>query len=178
MNRGELMTKPAKALYVLFLCALGGCLLTGCKGSAPKPPAVGFSSDFSGSFNSLGVSGRMSVGSGGLMSLRIDEPDTVSGLEFVYKDGCVSLREDEAACTADEAYLPSGSLPSMLRAAAGAIAEGSYKIQSEADEKVTYVLNNEFDLIADREGKYLNLKSSGGELEIDFRNFTPTQLQE
>ena len=172
------MTKPAKTLYVIFLCAFGGvCVLTGCAGSAPKPPAAKFSSDFSGSFNSLGISGRMNVGSGGLMSLRIDEPNTISGLEIIYKDGCVSLSENEAVCTADEAYLPSGSLPSMLKAAAGSIAEGRFEMQRETDETVTYVLDDDFVLVADREGRYLSLKSSGKGLELDFQNFSSTQPQ-
>ena len=139
------MTGRVKALCVFFVMYI--FLLSGCaRNTDEKQLTADFKAAYIAQYRGLTVKGRLLTTRQGNFNLNVSQPKTLEGLEADYKNGVLTLGRQGISCTADEAYLPSGSLPSMLRAAAGAIAEGSYKIQSEADEKVTYVLNNEFDL--------------------------------
>ena len=168
------MNKKFGLFAVLLLCAFS-LFIAGCEKSvfksAPKPPSADFSADFTGSFNSLDVSGRLSASHGSLMNLKIDEPQTLSGLEISYKDSCVALNRDDISCTADEAYLPNDSFPSTLRAAVKSIADGRIETSDETEEMVTYSLSGDFDLITDRNGAFIGLKSKNDTFELNFSNF-------
>lgn len=158
------------ALYALIIFCV--FLLTGCSGSEKQPAFVSeFSADFSGNFRSLRLSGTLTAGSGGMLSVNITEPDTLSGLQTDIRGGTLILRRDSLICTADEAYLPDSGFVSILQSCFDAARDMT------ADENGSLSLTTRLgscEFLLDGEGKPLSLEDSSG-LRLTFENVTALQ---
>ena len=106
------MTKSLKALCVLFFAVI---LLAGCRGAEHSELVTDFKADFTACYRGQELKGSVTYNRQGRMNMRLSSPGTLDGLSIGCSDGELRLSKDGMQCTADEAYLPSTSLPAGLK---------------------------------------------------------------
>lgn len=126
-------------LYVAFIFL---SLICGCSVRQESiKPNIDFYSQFEGVYRGHNYSGEIICNRQGLINLRINSPDTVEGLEFSYRSGGVEIKREQLICSADEAFLPSNSLPQRLREIMKAVSQGQYIENGKNDLGYTYTIN-------------------------------------
>ena len=159
-----------KKLYVFFLIPV--TVLCGCETDNEKLEiATDFSADFTAEYRGYEVKGSLSTNRQGVTSIRIDYPETISGINFNYKNSELEMSRENLICSADEAYLPQTSFPGLVRELCRGIGNGRAQFVSQSEDKCTYNLkvdSGSFTVITDSEGKITDAQISEAELSIIF----------
>lgn len=128
--------KVLTALYVLFLFIF---IMSGCSDSAKAVDIkTDFSADFTAQYRGAEYSGKLSTNRQGVTDISIDSPEEVSGISFGYKNGELEISREDLICSADEAYLPQKSLPSLVKTILDGVSRGNAKLCSHGNDTYTY----------------------------------------
>ena len=130
------------AKRIITLCVFFCMLLCGCAGHGGSQGEVcaDFQADFTAAYNGLNFGGTLLHTRQGNTDLRFTRPETLRDLELAYQNGELRLSRMQAACTADEGYLPDISFPSMLRQVLKGMADGRAQLVKEEDDSRIYTL--------------------------------------
>lgn len=107
-----------KILSLLCVClAVTSVLLCGCSrhASDTKPPEMDFQADYTADYQGMEIKGTLTNTRQGVFTITVDKPETLEGLCLRGQSGEITIRRNGVSATADEAYLPSNSFPSLLR---------------------------------------------------------------
>lgn len=159
-----------KKLCVFFLLPI--IMLSGCEEVSDKIGiATDFSADFTAEYRGSEVRGSLSTNRQGVTNIRIDYPETISGISFNYKNSELEMSRESLICSADEAYLPQRSFPSLVREICKGIGNGRAEFVSQNEDKYTYNLKTESGnctINTDTEGKITDAEIKDAELSIKF----------
>lgn len=108
------MARVLKTLCVFLFLPV---ILFGCDNPGKSSVVTDFSADFTAKYNGLDLSGKISADRRGLLTLELDSPETLDDVIISYKNSQAELKRGGLICTADEAYLPQNSFPSLLKSA-------------------------------------------------------------
>ncbi len=158
------------ALCVFFIFTAALC---GCGDSSEKTAVTDFSANFTAVYRQMELSGTVNADRHGLLSVSLDSPDTLGGVNISYKNGETELRREGLICTADEGYLPANSFPRLLKSALSALnsevngkksapQDGRYELQKDG-------VNYKFFL---DENGFITKITAENELEIEFTDIT------
>lgn len=164
------------ALCVFFLLPI--FVLTGCgeqqqnhKFAESADLTADFSSDFTARYKDMELKGHISSSRQKMINVQITSPTSLSGLEFGYKSSEMHIKRDDMICSADEAYIPQGSFPSIIKEVFSGIADGR-AVQKKRDSGVaTYELKTSQGsacITADNQGKPQKIIFDGCNLEVEF----------
>lgn len=165
------MTKRVlKVLYVFsFLLIL---LFSGCQvESEPADIVTDFSAKFTSSYRDAEYSGSISTNRQGVAYISISSPEELDGISFGYKNGELEMSRENLICSADEAYLPQKSFPSLVKSVLDGVSQGRAKIYSQSDSLCTYNLKTDSGncvITTDRDGKITGAEIKNAELKIEF----------
>ena len=165
------MTKRVlKTLYVFsFLIIL---LFSGCQSkSEPADIVTDFSAKFQSSYRNAEYSGSISTNRQGVAYISISSPDELDGISFEYKNGELEMSRENLICSADEAYLPQKSFPSLVKSILNGISQGRAKISSQSDNLFTYNLKTDSGdcvITTNKDGKITGAEIKNAELKIEF----------
>lgn len=131
-----------------------------------------FSADFIAQFKNDTYTGRVSCTRQGLITITVKTPETLSGLSVKYNNSQLQLCEDNLVCSADEAYLPETSFPSILKSVLDAVRNGRYTLVGTDDNESTYsLLTDAGSCMMKTEENYLKAVSvNDTEFNIEFDN--------
>lgn len=169
--------KALKSLYILIFALV--FLFCGCQnGGQSKSKSLGtdFSADFCAEYHGLEVGGSVTANRQGVIGINISSPQTIEGISVSYKNGDVELRRDSMICSADEAYLPDTSFPSLLKDILDGISDGRAVLTTENSDCDCYNLKIENEpciITADKNGRIINAKITNNDLYIEFSDFSP-----
>ena len=126
--------KIKKLLCVVVVLAV---FATGCSTEGGKKPVINqFTADFEADYKDMTVRGEVVATVHGYTKINITYPETAEGLNVAYKNSELELGMKSLLSTADEAYLPQESLPSVLHNVVNSLSEVTEEgIQSE--KKIT-----------------------------------------
>ena len=156
------MTKSLKALCVLFFALI---MLPGCAGTNHAQLVTDFTADFSADYRGQKLSGSLTYNRQGRMNLHLSAPDTLDGMSVGYCDGELHLSKDGLQCTADEAYLPSPSLPAELKNVLDAICREQENGRLNLSDGKAEI--GGWDLMTDENGYLVSLENSSGKIEFE-----------
>lgn len=165
------MTKRVlKALYVFsFLLIL---LFSGCQTkNEPADIVTDFSANFKSSYRDAEYSGSISTNRQGVAYISISSPKELDGLSFEYKNGELEMSRESLICSADEAYLPQKSFPSLVKLILDGISQGRTNLSSQSDNVCTYNLKTDSGncvIVTDKDGKIISAEIKNAELKIEF----------
>lgn len=166
------MQKVLCALYVfiyLFLLTLCGCQSSSVQ--KQKSLVTDFSADFCAEYNDMKLKGSVVSDRHGLIGINITSPDTIAGLSVNYKGGETELKRDSLICSADEAYLPSGSFPNLIKNILKGISDGRAELSAQNGESSFYNLktdNGTCIITADKSGNIAEAKIENEKFYIQF----------
>lgn len=157
-------------LYVFsFLLVL---LFSGCQPeSEPADIVTDFSAKFTSSYRDAEYSGSISTNRQGVAYISISSPEELDGISFGYKNGELEMSRENLICSADEAYLPQKSFPSLVKSVLDGISQGRASLSSQSDSIYTYNLktdNGNCVITTDRDGKITGAEIKNAELKIEF----------
>ena len=165
------MTKRVlKTLYVFsFLLIL---LFSGCQSNnEPSDIVTDFSANFKSSYRDAEYSGSISTNRQGVAYISISSPEELDGIKFEYKNGELEMSRENLICSADEAYLPQKSFPSLVKSVLDGISQGRASLSSKSDSIYTYNLNTDSGncvITTDNDGKITGAEIKNAELKIEF----------
>lgn len=156
-----------KKLFLPLCCLL---LLFGCGKPQTKPNAVMFSCDFTARYQDVRLAGQLTRGQTGTLSLSLEEPRTLQGVNVSLQDGDLivtlgTLRYTYHAEMQETAVLQ--RLSRVLDAVCETVVRNG-KITGETD-KDRYTVT-----VDPVSGNILSLELSEAELSIDFSNVKNT----
>ncbi len=159
------------ALCVFFIFT---AVLCGCGSGSGKTAVTDFSADFTAVYREMNLSGTIIADRHGLLSVALDSPETLGGVNISYKNGETELRREDLICTADEGYLPEKSFPRLIKNALSALnsevnGEGKYTPQNGK-----YALEKDgvnYEVFLDENG-FITKITAENELEIEFTEIT------
>lgn len=162
--------KVLKKLCVFFLLPI--MMLCSCEKVSDKSEvATDFSADFTAEYRGSEVRGSLSTNRQGVTNIRIDYPETISGISFNYKNSEMEMSRESLICSADEAYLPQRSFPSLVRELCKGIGNGRAEFVSQSEGKCTYNLkidSGNCTINTDTKGKITHAEIKDAELSIEF----------
>ena len=138
-----------KTLYVFLLLPL--IIFSGCSKVQETKLITSFTANYQAEYNGMNVSGSITTNGQSLTNINITNPETVSGLNINYKGNEMHITRESLICSADEAYLPQKSFPSLLKSIIDALSQGRFEKVSEN----TYSLDTDSgrcELTADKSG--------------------------
>ena len=165
------MTKRVlKTLYVFsFLLIL---LFSGCQDeSKPADIVTDFSAKFTSSYRDAEYSGSISANRQGVAYISISSPEELDGISFGYKNGELEMSRENLICSADEAYLPQKSFPSLVKTILDGISQGRARLSTQRDSIYTYNLKTDSGncvITTDKDGKITGAEIKNAELNIEF----------
>ena len=171
------MCRPLR-LYA-WMCMLLVCLyaLTACQSPAddPEEPVVtGFACDLEATYGDMAVSGHISRGAAGTLTLELSEPATLDGLTMMWDGDQVTLGMHGLTFgidpTAIEQTALGKGLLSALDAALGS--HGGARTEDNTLSTKGESVSGEFELLSDPEtGNLLSLRVPALALTATFSNF-------
>lgn len=165
------MTKRVlKTLYVFsFLLIM---LFSGCQAEGkPADIVTDFSAKFTSSYRDAEYSGSISANRQDVAYIIISSPEELDGISFGYKNGELEMSRENLICSADEAYLPQKSFPSLVKTILDGISQGRASLSSKSDSIYTYNLKTDSGncvITTDRDGKITGAEIKNAELNIEF----------
>ena len=165
------MTKRVlRALYAFsFLMIM---ILCSCQANNTPPDIVtDFSSKFTASYRGAEYSGSISANRQGVICIGIDSPKELDGIRFNYKNGELEMSRENLICSADEAYLPQRSFPSLVKSIISGVSQGRAKLVSQDENKCSYNLATDSGacvLMTGTDGKITSAEIKKAELKIKF----------
>lgn len=169
-----MMKKAVGTLCVFFLFSI--FVFTGCgsiKNSESCEIKTDFSAEFSAEYRNESYTGTISSNRQGVAGINISSPEEVGGINFKYKNGGLEISREDLLCSADEAYLPPKSFPSLVKSILGGISQGRAKLSSQNKEYLTYSLRTDSGdcfIKTELDGKIMNAEIKDAEIELDFSN--------
>ncbi|MCQ2514862.1 MAG: hypothetical protein MJ089_07235 [Ruminococcus sp.] len=131
-----------------FVCAACFCIiicLTACTGTSEKSEqksiVTDFSADFSAEYGGDNYRGKLCTNRQGILNIYIDYPDNLKGLSVSYRSTDMQISRETLICSADEAYLPSNSFPTVVKSIMDGINNGRGEVVSQNGELCSYNLN-------------------------------------
>ncbi len=162
--------KILSRLYVIIFSL--SFLLTGCsQGTTEKSIVTDFTASFSSQYRGLSLSGNIGTTRQGVTNITITSPDTLKGLSVCYKNNEMEISQENLICSADEAYIPKKSFPSVVKEILKGVANGNAKISSKNESGSTYSLKTAYGgcaLSVDNEGWITQIKCIDIDFEIKF----------
>lgn len=165
------MTKSVlKALYAfsfLLIFLFGGCQVK----NEPADIVTNFSAKFTSDYRDAEYSGNISTNRQGVAYISISSPEELDGLSFEYKNGELEMSRESLICSADEAYLPQKSFPSLVKLILDGISQGRTNLSSQSDSVCTYNLKTDSGncvIVTDKDGKIISAEIKNAELKIEF----------
>ena len=164
-----MVDRVLKMLCVIFSCAV--VMLCGCNKNTGETEKVqtDFKAAFTADYEGLSLKGELTNTRQGMTNLRFSAPDTLDELCLDYKGGEITIARGSIKCTADEAYLPDSSFPSVLRAFFANIALGDF--MAEGDHTYSMQLGGEICVFTvDESGIPVNMSLPDRGTEVRFSN--------
>lgn len=130
------MCKKFLKILCVFL-VLSIFIFNGCN-DGEKPDCnliTDFSADFQATYRDSEYKGKISTNRQGVLSMEITYPQTLDGLGVRYYSGEMHLSRENLDSSADEAYLPDTSFPSVLKSVFDGINRGNTTIVSIGEEE-------------------------------------------
>ncbi len=168
--------KFVSALCVFFLLPI--FVFAGCgsqeqnrKTAETVDLTADFSSDFTAQYNDIKLKGRLSSNRQKLINIQITSPSSLDGIEFGYKSSELHIKRDDMVCSADEAYIPQGSFPSLIKEVCAGIADGRAVLKKKDNGVGTYELKTSQGsavITANNQGKPQKFIIDDCELEVEF----------
>lgn len=171
-RRLAMADRALKTLCVLFLLPV--LFLSSCSNETPQQSAriiTDFSADFEASYRDMSLGGSISNAGQGRMSISLDSPETLSGLNITCKNSEVVISRESLECSADEAYLPDCGFSSLLREILLGASSGRCALISQNESSLTYSLGTtqgECTLTYDREGNITSAEIEKQKFKINF----------
>lgn len=137
-----------------------------------------FTAEFKASYRNAQYSGSVSNNRQGLTYISISSPKELEGIGFSYKSGELEMSRKELVCSADEAYLPQKSFPSLVRSIMNGVSQGREEMLSNDDSSRTYRIktdSGECLLNTDLDGNILCAEMKDAELKIEFTKIKATE---
>lgn len=157
-------------LYVFYFLLI--LLFSGCQTeSEPADIVTDFSAKFTSSYRDVEYSGSISANRQGVVYISISSPEELDGLFFEYKNGELEMSRENLICSADEAYLPQKSFPSLVKSVLDGISQGRASLSSKSDSICTYNLNTDSGncvITTDNDEKITGAEIKNAELKIEF----------
>ncbi len=160
--------KIIKLVGVLF--SVLAVLACGCGKHSGRKGEIqtDFSAAFTAEYRGLSLKGNVLSTRQGVCVIDLEQPETLGGLGFHYKDNVLEISRDGIKATADEAYLPGEGFPSLLHEALQKASAGDY---TPAQEEHTYSLSlqaGEGLLTVDGSGYPKRLAADSAECVVSF----------
>lgn len=164
------------SLLLVLLCSL---LLCGCAADPPaarsqQPVTMGFTCDMEGSYRGTAVAGQLSRSSVGLLTVRLSQPEDLSGLEMEWNGEKVMLRMFGLSVEVEPDTVPESALGvSILQSLDAAMQNPDGGTLTDAGMKtVGSCENGSYELISDPETGHLrSLSVPALEFTARFSNF-------
>lgn len=167
---------------LIILCAfflLSEILLCGCeKKEESKELVTDFSASFSAEYRKEEVKGTLSTNRQGITNINITYPESISGLSINYRSSEMQVARESLICSADEAYIPANSFPSLLKSVLNGIGEGRAKLYAQNEAGCTYNLKTESgncEISVDKDGKITGAKINSADFSIEFSDIKTVQ---
>lgn len=149
-------------------------LLCGCNSySEDYDIKTDFTAEFKASYRNAQYGGSVSNNRQGLTYISIGSPKELEGIGFYYKSGELEMSREELVCSADEAYLPQNSFPSLVRSIMNGVSQGRDEMLSNNDNCRTYKIKTDSGdclLNTDTDGNIMTAEIKDAELKIEFKN--------
>lgn len=169
--------KLLRILCVFF--ALPIFILNGCNdGEKPDYNLItDFSADFQATYRDSEYKGKISTNRQGVLSIDITYPQTLEGLGVRYYSGEMHLSRENIDSSADEAYLPDTSFPSVLKSVFDGINRGNTTIVSIGKEECERTLQVPMGnaIIISRDNVACRIRIEAIDFCIDFSNVNITE---
>jgi hypothetical protein len=157
-------------LYVIIFSL--SLLFSGCsKDTTEKSIVTDFTASFSSQYRGLELKGKIGTARQGITNITITSPETLKGLSVCYKNSEMEISQENLICSADEAYIPNNSFPSVVKEILSSVAKGNAKISSKSENSSTYSLKTAYGgcaLSVDNKGLLTQIKCSNIDFEITF----------
>ena len=157
-------------LYVIIFSL--SLLFSGCsKDTTEKSIVTDFTASFSSQYRGLELKGKIGTARQGITNITITSPETLKGLSVCYKNSEMEISQENLICSADEAYIPNNSFPSVVKEILSSVAKGNAKISSKSENSSTYSLKTAYGgcaLSVDNKGLMTQIKCSNIDFEITF----------
>ncbi len=151
--------KTLCVLFILPIIVLASCENKdddGSKKIGETGIAADFSADFEANYRSSQFKGCISASSQKLITISLTYPETIAGLQISYRAGEIQIVRDELVCSADEAYIPDRSLPSVIKSILDGMNGGRAEKIKKDDEGQTYNLKTDLgNAVVNSDGVYL-----------------------
>lgn len=127
--------KFLNVLCVFFVLSL--FIISGCDNveKTDNNLKTDFSADFEATYRESEYKGKLSTNRQGVLSIDVTYPQTLDGLSVRYYSGEMHLARENLDSSADEAYLPDASFPSVLKSVFDGINSGKATIVSISEEE-------------------------------------------
>ena len=162
--------KILNRLYVIIFSL--SLLFSGCsKDTTEKSIVTDFTASFSSQYRGLELKGKIGTARQGITNITITSPETLKGLSVCYKNSEMEISQENLICSADEAYIPNNSFPSVVKEILSSVAKGNAKISSKSETSSTYSLKTAYGgcaLSVDNKGLMTQIKCSNIDFEITF----------
>ena len=162
--------KILNRLYVIIFSL--SLLFSGCsKDTTEKSIVTDFTASFSSQYRGLELKGKIGTARQGITNITITSPETLKGLSVCYKNSEMEISQENLICSADEAYIPNNSFPSVVKEILSSVAKGNAKISSKSENSSTYSLKTAYGgcaLSVDNKGLMTQIKCSNIDFEITF----------
>lgn len=124
--------------FVLPMIVIGGCDSAEIQDNSIK---TDFSADFEADYRNSEYKGKISNNRQGVLTVDITYPHTLEGLSVRYYSGEMHLARENLDSSADEAYLPVKSFPSVIKSVFDGINGDKSTIVSISEEECERTLN-------------------------------------
>ena len=163
-----MVSRVLKLLCVFF--SVLTVILCGCGKTAAdkKEICADFQGNFCADYRGMTVDGTIVNTRQGVCAIDITSPETLSGLSLQFKSGETVLSRDGAKATADEAYLPSVSFPSVIREALAEIAAGNYTADKSPNAFLLPLSCGECMLTVDENALLQSMEIGGADCRVRF----------
>lgn len=164
--------KFLKILCVFFVLSV--FVISGCDDAEKNESNIktDFSADFNATYKNEEYKGRVSANRQGVLNIEITYPQTLEGLNVRYYSGEMHIARENLDSSADEAYLPGTSFPSVLKSVFDGINGGRTTIVSIDEEECERTLQvpTGSAVIICRENIVRQVKIEAINFSIDFDN--------
>lgn len=164
--------KFLKILCVFFVLSV--FVISGCDDAEKSENYIktDFSADFDATYKDMEYKGRVSANRQGVLNIEITYPQTLEGLNVRYYSGEMHIARENLDSSADEAYLPGTSFPSVLKSVFDGINGGRTTIVSIDEEECerTLQVSTGSAVIICRENIVRQVKIEAINFCIDFDN--------
>lgn len=159
-----------KKLPLLFLCFV--LLLSGCE-SSPTFPCDRFKGNFTAIKKDVKIKGEIISDSNNCMLIKVNEPESMKGCTYSYKDDKLSINYDNMKIDCDSDYLPDTAFAQVvfnviksLKKEDNCVLQGSYNSFTEYKGSCN---SGEYLIKSDKDNGYIK-EISLKEIKIKFKN--------